>query len=162
MFRHVCQWYKLESPDTSTHFFWYSVTGLDRGQNKPESFWEYAFLFSSDWNMSLKIIIETFVKLYENEHVNCLIKKVLEFCKANHQLLLGKDKLMRMYIRGEILSCRRREKFQVRTKLPMRWCLWQICLLSIILLLFVCVFVETGSCSAVHTGVEFIELCLSV
>lgn len=70
--------------------------------------------------MSLKIIIETFVKLYENEHVNCLIKKVLEFRKANHLVLLEKDKLIRMYIRGETLSCHRRERFQERTKLPMR------------------------------------------
>lgn len=116
--------------------------------------------------MSLKITIETFVKLYENEHVNCLIRKVLEFCKANHRVLLGKGKLMRMYIRGETLSCHRRGRFQERTKLPMRWGLWQIFLLSVTLLLLVCLCVcgdRVLFCSADWRGIyRALPVCLTL
>lgn len=58
----------------SLHIFHYSASGLDRGQKqKQKKNMHFYFLVSEicPW----KIIIETSVKLYENEHVNMLNKE---------------------------------------------------------------------------------------
>lgn len=60
----------------SPNIFHYSASGLDRGQKqKQRDFKNMHFYFQVSEICPWKIIIETSVKLYENEHVNMLNKE---------------------------------------------------------------------------------------